>query len=65
MSHKITARINKKSGKVTMSVDGVTGESCTDLTKKLEQGLGMTEPERELTADYYQQTTEQQQQQST
>jgi len=59
---KIIALISKKSGKVQLSVDGVVGESCKELTKALEEGLGMKEPERTLTADYYQQTETEQQQ---
>jgi len=57
---KIIALISKKSGKVQLSVDGVVGESCKELTRPLEEGLGMKEPERTLTSDYYQQTEQQQ-----
>jgi hypothetical protein len=57
---KIIALISKKSGKVQLSVEGVTGESCKELTRPLEEGLGMKEPERTLTQEFYQQTEQQQ-----
>jgi|GEM_PF-2807460 Protein of unknown function (DUF2997). len=57
---KITALISKKSGKVQLSVEGVVGESCKELTRPLEEGLGMKEPERELKAEFYQQVEQQQ-----
>lgn len=62
---KIIAKIDKRSGKVTMSVDGVVGQSCTDITKKLEEGLGMNQPEREFLSEYYEQEVKQEQKQST
>lgn len=61
---KILATINKKSGKLTMKVEGCTGESCKELTRPIEEGLGMKDPERTLTDEYYQ-TNQQQQQQGT
>jgi hypothetical protein len=57
---KIIALISKKSGKVQLSVEGVAGESCKELTRPLEEGLGMKEPQRELKAEFYQQTEQQQ-----
>lgn len=60
---KITALISKKSGKVTLSVEGAVGSQCTDLTKKLEEGLGMKGPEREMLPEFYQQQTDLTQQQ--
>jgi DUF2997 family protein len=57
---KIKVLIEKKSGKITISPEGYTGSECTEATKKLEEGLGLIEPERELTTEYYQ-TNEQQQ----
>lgn len=57
----ITLRINKRSGKVTLKVEGCTGESCKELTKPIEDGLGMKDHERELLPEYYQQQEQQQQ----
>lgn len=49
----ISARIDKKTGKVTIETQGYEGASCLEATKALEEGLGLKDPERELTADYY------------
>lgn len=60
---KITARINKRTGVITIQTDGFTGEACLLATKKLRDGLGITdEPDR--TSEFYAEdtTTEQQQQ---
>lgn len=61
---KIIARINKKTGVLTLTVDGVQGEQCPLVTKKLRDGLGM-EAEPELLPEYYQQDQTNNQQQST
>ncbi|MEB3198723.1 MAG: DUF2997 domain-containing protein [Candidatus Sericytochromatia bacterium] len=39
-------------GKVTLHVQGVLGEACLDLTRALEQGLGLIES-RELKPEAY------------
>lgn len=41
-----------RDGKVSITVRGVKGESCTDLTKVLEEALGKLE-ERQYTEEYY------------
>ena len=51
MSIKIIVRIDK-TGKTQIEVDGVKGEACTDITKKLEEALGQTTG-TELKGDYY------------
>lgn len=43
---------------VKVEVDGVTGESCTSLTAKIEQALG-SPGQRELTEEYYHVETQQ------
>lgn len=48
---KIIVRIDK-TGKTQIEVDGVKGESCTDITKKLEEALGQT-TNTELKGEYY------------
>lgn len=59
MSHKIIARISKKSGVTTLTPEGVTGPVCKEITRPLEEGLGMRELERQELPEMYQ-TTEQQ-----
>lgn len=49
------------SGEVQIQVKGVSGASCVDLTKGLENGLGTVE-ERKLTGEYYQENNQQNQQ---
>jgi len=41
MSAQITVEISPE-GTIKLSVNGVKGEACTDLTKKLEEALGTT-----------------------
>lgn len=53
---RIRVIIHRKTGKITISAEGYEGASCLEATKKLREGLGLKEPERELTADYYTQT---------
>lgn len=60
MSKKIIALISKKSGKVTLTPEGYTGTDCLAATKPLEEGLGIKEPERTMTAEYFQQEQQQQ-----
>ena len=47
MSEKIIIDISAK-GETTVSVDGVKGKSCADITRKLEQALGATTSYRKL-----------------
>ncbi len=44
-------------GKVNLSVDGVKGSGCEDLTKFIEEALGEVQS-RERTAEYYEQEVE-------
>jgi len=61
---KMIARINKKTGVMTLSVEGCIGDSCIDLTKPIRDGLGMTgDPER--TSEYFQEEASTDQQQGT
>ena len=57
---KIIGRIDKKTGKLTLKVEGVEGEGCMHLEplKKLTEGLGM-EGEVEKTDEYYAQPEQQ------
>ncbi|MBE9128972.1 MULTISPECIES: DUF2997 domain-containing protein [unclassified Coleofasciculus] len=48
---KIEYRIGKD-GKITETVIGATGSSCTETTKGLEKALGEVD-DRELLPDYY------------
>ena len=58
---KIRVIIHKRTGKLTISAEGYEGQSCLEATKKLREGLGMTEPEREYKPEFYQQTEQEQQ----
>lgn len=60
MERKITIRIGRD-GKVTLHVEGQTGDQCLLLTQSLEQALG-GQVEREYTGDYYDQGSELEQQ---
>jgi hypothetical protein len=51
MEGRIKVKISKK-GEVKISVEGVEGSSCTDLTEALEKKLGVVE-EDVLTDEYY------------
>jgi hypothetical protein len=53
---KIVGIIDRKTGRITLTPEGYTGNECIQKTAPLEKGLGLKEPERELTADYYTQT---------
>jgi len=44
-------RLEFHNGKTTITVNGVKGKSCTDLTKAVEEALGKVE-KRELTSEY-------------
>lgn len=41
-----------RDGKITMTVEGVTGSECVALTKEMVEKLGKVESQ-ELTAEYY------------
>lgn len=41
MSKKIIAKIEKKTGKLTITTEGYSGPDCLEATKALEEGLGM------------------------
>ena len=58
MVKKITFNVSAD-GEVTLSVDGVKGNSCEDLSKPFEQVLGQVEG-RELKDSYYQESSEDQ-----
>jgi uridine kinase len=51
---KVTCKVT---GEVIIEVDGVVGESCTELTENLQNRLG-TVSKTELTDDYYKQEEE-------
>ena len=40
-------------GNVSMQVRGVTGKSCLELTKPLEEALGAEVENRTMTSEYY------------
>lgn len=64
MNPKIKAKINRKTGAITIMTEGYQGASCLEATKKIREELGITaEPEK--TGDYYQEEQQQQQNQST
>lgn len=46
-------------GEVKIEVKGVKGSSCLDVTKEIEEALGVV-TDREHTSEYYQQEQEQQ-----
>lgn len=50
-----------KDGKIKLKVEGVSGPSCTAMTKPFEKALGTTE-KSEKTPDFYQSEQEQQNQ---
>lgn len=50
---EIVIRLSKD-GKISMSVAGVKGGLCKDLTKSLENALGTTE-QTQITGEYYEQ----------
>jgi len=52
---KIKVKI-KKNGKVEFKVEGMTGSSCQQLTKPLEEALGKTVEDKK-TQEYYQTNT--------
>lgn len=40
MGKKVVVRMNPRTGVTTVEVNGVKGQSCYDLTRKLEESLG-------------------------
>ncbi len=54
MSHEtITFKI-RQDGKVSLEVDGVTNDTCLNITKDIEESLGVLEA-REFKPSYYEQ----------
>jgi len=49
---QITAKIDKKTGKITMETSGFTGAECVEATKEIELALGKVESQ-EKTPEYY------------
>lgn len=45
-------------GEVTIKVEGAPGADCTDLTKSIEEALGIVS-DRQFTSEYYQQEEKQ------
>lgn len=60
MSKKVIAKIDKATGKLSITTEGYSGGECLEATKALEAGLGMTQA-CELTPEYFQEKQEQQQ----
>lgn len=54
---KLTIIFNKRTGTTEISVDGVAGPGCKDLTKGLEDALGGTIEHEELLPEYQQPAT--------
>lgn len=64
MSKKVIAKINKKTGKLTLSTEGFSGEACLAATKKLREGLGI-EAEPDKLPEFYNEEVKDQQSAST
>ena len=56
VKHELEIEISP-SGEIQIKVKGVAGEGCIDLTKALEEELGLV-VEREKTSEYYQAETD-------
>lgn len=56
MPSQITIDISPQ-GDITVGVKGVSGQSCTDLTKKIEDALGATSKDVK-TPDFYKKNTQ-------
>ena len=54
---KITVRINRKDGTAVVSVAGVSGPSCTEITKKLLDAMGSVS-DVEQTEEYFQEESD-------
>jgi hypothetical protein len=61
---KITARIDKKTGQITLETSGFTGEACLEATRKLREQLRI-ETEPTATPEFFQSEEQAQQQQGT
>lgn len=55
---RIIHRIDPKTGKVEVKVEGVSGPGCYDLSKSIEDRLGMDRACSIPTAEMYQQVEE-------
>jgi DUF2997 family protein len=64
MNPKVVAKINKKTGVITIRSEGIAGEGCLLATKKLREGLGI-EAEPDKTPEFYQEEVKQDLQQGT
>ena len=53
MADEVIVTVNTDAG-VTVTVNGVTGKRCKEITAQLEKALGKTTKSK-LTADYYKQ----------
>lgn len=51
MSHRVKVKITAD-GKVEVSVEGMTGASCSDATKAVERALGTTTSDKR-TSEFY------------
>lgn len=58
---KITAKIDKKTGKLSIETSGYTGEDCYKATEQLEKSLGMDRACSTPTAEYFAPTVENEQ----
>ena len=52
----IKAKIRKKDGVVALETSGYTGDECLKATAKLEEGLGIQHPDRQLKPEFYEQS---------
>lgn len=55
---KIIHRIDPKTGKIEVRVEGVSGPGCYDLTKNIEQRLGMDRACSVATPEMFQEPAE-------
>lgn len=58
---KILVKISRKTGAVSVETEGYEGASCLEATRKLEEGLGMKDPERDLKPEFYTENSDNQQ----
>lgn len=58
---KITAKIDPKTGKLSIETSGYSGEDCYKATEQLEKSLGMDRACATPTGEYFQEKQEQQQ----
>ena len=55
---KVTVVANSKTQEITVEVEGVVGQSCTDITKQFEEAMGMTTTSQKK-REFYQETENQ------